>query len=266
MMTEEEDQLIEAYVLGTISEEQRIVVDQRIASDDRFRESVLLQKSIFSSFDESSWCTVKNFSPQQIVEYETILKNKETQKLKQTLQEANDSYNRKKKFKISSWKLYGPAAAVILLLLTFQIFSPSDKTMQELYASNYDQRDIPSLIVRGDTGREAEKAQLLFESGNFEEALPLFRDLSNNATSNVSTLLIYQGVSEMELGKYEDARATFQKLTRGNYLDSSKGLWYTMLLSMKEGNDVMARVYLEKILNSPTNYNYDRATKILEQL
>ncbi len=264
MMTEEENKIIEAYLLGAMTEEKVHLIERRISEDERFRESVLLQKHLFEALDENNVADYNDFSQKQIAEYEVLLRDEKTQQLKDTLSTFEYSY--KKTERPTKSKIIICVAAAIAILVLLNTFFTSDINAQELYASNFNPSDIPSLIVRSNTENTGEKAQSLFENREYAKALPLFTVLSDTATSNVATLLIYKGVSEMQLDDYENARVTFNKLSQGDYVDASKGLWYNAMLSLKMGDKSIAKDYLKKIVKSSYNYKYTQAKELLEQL
>lgn len=265
-MTEEDNKIIENYLLDTLSEEEKAVVDDRISKDNGFRESLYLQKNIFESLDQSHLGTSKDFSQDGIAAYQKLLSDEKTQELKAALQAANSSYKNIDKPTHIKWIRYVAAAAVILLL-AFNFLMPTEHiSSQELYMTNFDLSELPSLVVRGNEVSKGEEAQLLFENGDYDNALLLFSELSNSTTSNKAILLEYKGVSEMKLGNYKSAKVTFDQLTQGDYLDASKGLWYNAMLALKQDDTSNAQKYLEKIVNDSDNYKYKQAKKLLEQL
>lgn len=265
-MTEEENILIENYLLGNLTSEEVFDVEKRMLLDDRFRESVLLQKQLFETQNETEWSFAEKVDTTLVQEYEQLLKSEETIALKSAIEEASNSYQLPQKKKSKSIVIY-LSAAVIALLICMTIFMTSTIDSQEIYAAYYNIDDLPSFVTRNTTKNEALiDAQSYFENKEYDKALPLWNEQLPLIQKNKANVMIYKGLTEIELGISDEAFNTFTKLTQTDLVDASKGYWYIALLHFKLDKPEEGKKVLEHILRSKDNYNYKEAKEILEKL
>jgi len=266
-MSIEEDDKIIAFLEHRLSEEETKVLLERMESDIRFRESVLLEKQLWETQNEDSWSYVDKIDQSLLREYEVLFRSEDTITLKEAIKEASAQYHyQDKKPKSRKWISY-LSAAVVLVFISISIFFKQGSTSEELYASYYDLNEIPSLVSRSNAGRSLLiEAQEFFEGKEYEKALAIFNEELPSVSENKGTLMIYKGVSEMELGKSKEAMITFESLSKTNLLDASKGLWYKALLLLKLNKPEEAKDVLNVIVKSSGNYKYKEAQELLAEL
>ncbi|MFT5891812.1 MAG: tetratricopeptide (TPR) repeat protein [Dokdonia sp.] len=266
MNPEEESKHIESYLLGNLSKEEVALVEKRMSEDIRFRESVLLHKQLFESLSENNWSSAKNVDIKRLQEYEQLYRDKETLQLKETLKNANRTYQ-KQHSKSNKSILFYLSAALIAVTITIGTLLPEQLTPQELYVEYYTVSDIPSLVSRG--GEEDTSlidAERYFEEGDYEKALAILIPKVTVTIKNKASVLLYKGISEMELEQYEKAAATFDQLIESDLMDAPMGLWYKALLYLKTGDTEKAKELLLQINASSSNYKYTEAKAVLEEL
>ena len=268
MNLEEENTLIEAYLNGGLPDSKLQAFEERLLDDARFRESVLLQKQLYEALDDNSWSFAKNVDPETVKSYEAEFRSQETKDLAANLKKVNAKYQAEKpqkKINFKPWLFY-MSAAIIAVLIAVNGLMPTSHTPEQLYVDYYEAKDLPSLVVRGENEVQLVIAQQHFEGGNYAQALPIFNEQLANNSPQKATLYVYKGITEMELKHYEAAAQTFNTLSNSNLLDASKGLWYSALLQLKQGNVPEAKIVLKKIVASPTNYKFKDAKSLLGEL
>lgn len=266
MNLEEENAYIESYLLGHLSKEENVIVEKRMSEDVRFRESVLLQKELITSLDENDWSFVKKVAPEKIQEYEALFKSKETAQLKEAILQAQSDYKNNISKKKRPW-FYYLSAAIIAVIITISILLPKDQTPQDLYVTYYTTSDIPSLVSRGGEEDNALiEAERYFENAAYTKALEILTPKATTAIKNKATVLLYKGISEMELGQVEKAHATLDQLIGSDLIDAPMGLWYKALLYLKTEDILKAKEILTEISASPSNFKYEEAKELLEKL
>lgn len=266
MNPEEENKHIESYLLGHLSIEEVALVEKRMSDDIRFRESVLLHKQLFESLSENNWSSAKNVDPKRLQEYEALYRDKETAQLKETLIQAQINYKKNTPKSIRPW-FYYLSAAFVAILITIAVLIPQQQTPQELYVEYYTLSDIPSLATRG--GEEDTSlidAERYFEEGNYKNVLAILTPKVSSVVRNKASVLLYKGISEMELRQFEKAQATFDQLIESDLTDASMGFWYKALLFLKMEAKEKTKMTLFQIQKSPSNYKYKEAKSLLEKL
>lgn len=265
MNPEEENTYIEDYLLGRLSQEEEVAVQKRMSDDIRFRESVLLQQQLLESLSENTWSTVKNVDEKRLKEYEELYKSEEITQLKQVIKQSENDYKKSTSKNKRPW-LYYLSAALIAILITIAILIPKEQNPQELYVDYYDTSDIPSLASRG-SGEDASliDAEGYFEEGNYSEALKILIPKTSTNTKSKANVLLYKGISEMELEQFDNAHATFDQLRNSDLIDAPMGTWYKALLYLKMNDSENAKELLMQI-SASSNYKYKEAKELLEKL
>ncbi|WP_299767095.1 hypothetical protein [uncultured Dokdonia sp.] len=266
MNPEEENTYIENYLLGKLPQEEEIAVQKRLSDDIRFRESVLLQKQLLESLSENSWSYAKHVDAKRLNEYEKLYKSEETAKLKTTITQAQSNYQNSASKNKRSW-VYYISAALIAIMIGIAVLMPKKQNSQELYVDYYETSDIPSLVSRGgEDDTSLIDAERYFEEGNYNKVLTILTPKVATVTKNKASILLYKGISEMELNQFEKAHATFDQLSTSDLIDAPMAIWYKALLYLKMDDSENAKVLLRQITMSSTNYKYTEAKELLEQL
>lgn len=273
-MTSEESQLISDFLNGRLSTIQIKEVENRMENDAAFKGQVLIERQLFETLNPDDWSFVKQVSSKKIDAYKTLYNSETTKKFKANLNTINQEYQGTQKTQNSyltskiNWKIYVTAAAVLLVVFSLLFLLPNTKTPQQLYAESLNLSELPSITVRGEIGSKNSltKAQNAFESGAYKDALELLSSEEHAFKKRRGILLLYKGISHMELENYDEALKNFNTLSSSNLIDAPKGIWYKALLFLKKGDTNMVRESLNVIILDPNHYKYTEAKKILEQL
>ena len=261
-MIMEDDILIDNYLKGVLSKDEEQSFLARLESDIEFNKKFNLEKQLFEALDDRSWSFVANQTTETEA-YKKVLEGDDLQNLKKTLSEVNLQLNSSPKNKNRNL-FYYLAAASIVVLLGFQLFFNQGISHQDLYNDYIALDDLPSFVSRGGDENQLIKAQELFEDRKYEDALVIFKSQIDLAGRG-GDLVIYKGISELELKKYNEAEETFNTLINSNLLDAEKGYWYKALLFLKQDRVEDLKQVLNKIISSNL-YNKVKAETLLKEL
>ncbi|WP_282044193.1 tetratricopeptide repeat protein [Winogradskyella flava] len=259
----EDDILIDNYLKGLLSKDEEQSFLKRLKSDTDFNEKFQLEKQLFDALDEESWSFAER-NTNEANEYLEILNSKDIKNLKKTLAETSTGFNSKKTNTGNKRFFYYLAAASIIVLLGFQMFFNQSISNQDLYEEYVGLNDLPSFVSRSDGSNKLANAQELFEKGQYADALDIF-NVFESQTENRSNLLIYKGLSYVELEDYENAEQAFNDLVTSDLLDAEKGYWYKALLYLKQDKVLETEGILETIV-SENFFNSKKARDLLKEL
>lgn len=269
-MINEDDQLIHDFLNGLLSEVQIKEVEQRMHLDSIFREKILIEKQLFETLNPNDWSFAENVNHQKKETYSTIYNSKEATDFKQTLIKVNSEYQNSQKntSKKTIRKFFYPVAAAILIIGGLIFMYPKKENLKDVYASSINFSELPSMVVRSESESKSTliKAQNAFEAKDYKNALVLISSQEKVIRKQRGVLLLYKGISQMELEDYDTALKTFDSLSTSNFIDAPKGIWYKALLFLKKGDKKAARIALEKIISNPNHYKYEKAKEILKKL
>ena len=258
----EDEILIDNYLKGLLSENEKELFFKRIYCDSEFKKNFELEKQLYNALDDKSW-SFGNNKNSEVKSYINLLEEHDLQNLKNNLSKINSQFNHKKSKPLRHLFFYIIAASIVVFI-GFQYFFTKNISNQELYYDNIALNDLPSFVSRGDNSNQLNDAQYLFENYKYAKALAVFISI-NEQQDYKGTLLIYRGISEAELGRFEDAEKTFNNLINSNLLDAEKGYWYKALILLKEDKLVESKKILIKIV-SDRLYKYNEAKLLLGKI
>lgn len=262
---EEDIKIIEDFLRGDLSSQDKQNVFRRLEKDKAFRAKYELEKQLFDAFNEDHWSQAKPNTP-QVDTYREILQDKDIQDLKKTLHQFQQSEQPKPKkdFKLNKTILY-VAASVILLLVLFQVFLNQSPSNSELYYQHANLDDLPSFVTRSDSNEDKLiRAEQLFEEKEYKQSISLLEEaLVDN--KNDSRIYLYLGAALLEMNEFEKAEEVYDQLINSNLLDAQKGYWYKALVYLKMDDLTRANEQLKDIVKNDY-YNKIKAEELIEQL
>jgi tetratricopeptide (TPR) repeat protein len=105
----------------------------------------------------------------------------------------------------------------------------------------------------------------LYERGNYQEALPIFKQILTKSQTNHAVNL-YAGISFMEIRKYNEATASFEQIIEHkNNLYIEQAEWYAGLCYLVSDQEEKAQRQFTKIVNRDGYYR-DQAREILKKM
>ncbi|WP_299115437.1 hypothetical protein [uncultured Winogradskyella sp.] len=260
-----DDILIDKYLKGLLSKDEEESFLERLNSDVLFKENFELEKELFNVLNEEEWSYAKNLS-EEVHDYKRLLDESDIQDLKRTLDKVNSSQKTVSK-RANIKLLYYLAAASIVVFMVFQFFFNQKISNQELYKEYASLSDLPSFTTRNitdSTGAKLVRAEKLFDSKNYKEALAIFKPIIETDQSDIF-IFLYAGISQTELEKYAEAETTFNILIDSELSNANVGYWYKALLFLKQDRVGDASKILKKIV-SKNLFNKDKAEELLEAL
>ncbi|WP_106794459.1 tol-pal system YbgF family protein [Aquimarina sp. Aq78] len=267
---------IDAYMKGAMNEEEKLLFEKEMESNDLLKEEVELNKSVKASINVEEWALMnsKTFPKEDISEISSYRRSSEFMAMKNTIQESADQFFDKKYAKPKTnnrkWIYYASTIAAVFLIFLIMKFT-GNQDLQKLYSIYSDWDQLPSLIVQSDTDQELAKATLLFEDQKYEEAISAFNAIVEQTKREGDTEMnpyvsSYLGISHLELENYQKALEYFDRLQQSGMIDYSRAYWYKALLYIKKSDVVKAKEQLTLILKDEKNYNYEKAKEVLEKL
>ncbi|MBW1297465.1 tetratricopeptide repeat protein [Aquimarina litoralis] len=257
---------IDDYLSGNMSISEQQAFEERLRTDTELAKEFKLQKEMLAIYGDEEWVEEDTdiLNTDKAKQLKTFFLGDESANLKATIQEvvvenhASSSYKR-------YWFI--GIAASIAVLLTVSLFVFKDNNYDDLYASYIHLDEIPSLVTRGEDNHTLlEKAQLLFEAQKYNEAVQSFSEYHQKETSIDPLSYIYNGISYIELGKFDNALKQFELLKKSNTLQAKKADWYKALVFLKQKNKVALKTVLNTITANSSNYKYQEAKELLDAI
>ncbi len=258
---------IDAYLRDELSAGDRALFEQSLQNDPELLIEFRIHQELFVQTDETTWIN-ESFAPDKkdVKEVEAYFKSSDAQKLKDTIARVQANYQKGSNTSFLKNKLFIPilAAASIALFVVLYLVDSNSST-QDLYATYSQWQNLPSLTSRSDENQLAQ-GQRLFIQKQYDKSYIIFKNYLNTTNEIVPPVLIYAGLSALELKKYKDAISYFDQLIASDAIDQSKGYWYKALVYLKQNKKNEAIQVLEIILKEEQNYNFDEANVLLKKL
>ena len=265
MSDELREQLINDYLNKTLSKDKYIEFSKQMLSDPILAEDVRIQKNLYALFETEKWEDINVLNDDGIA-YESFLLSDECSELMKSIHEANTQY---KRVSLSPRKInfikYAAVACIALVLSTasFLMFN-SNQTSTELYAS-YNNFDLPSLTLRSDADKLLADAEHSFLQKDYNATLNTIALYENSYDNDLPTVILYKGLSHLELNHYDDAIKYLEEFKNGDYLDSNKAYWYLALANLKQNNIKTTKSILNTIVSN-SYFNHEKANQLLHKL
>ena len=253
---------LERYLTQQMSAEEVVAFEEQIDSNADLREFLHLYKSLDTFEDEHDWPHLE-IDTEEIKKIARKFREPDTVAFAQKVQQFHQERNQKSSFARRSLIVMASIAAAFLLFI-FQ-FWPSDITIDSVYDDHSSWDELPSFSVKGDT-EDTLKIELenAFQSNNYEKVIVLADSIRSNTQTLVPNVMLYQGIAQLELDRFDEAIQTFTTLSNSNALDAHKGYWYIALVYAKQGNFTKFKPAIKKVASDPTNYKYEEAVEILK--
>ncbi len=244
---EQEIELIENYLAGTLSESERKETEQRLQNDPKFAERVTLIQDMRQAVNSP----VEDFRNDLREEFDAYQSRHQTERTPSPFFE----------------RPYLIAASVLLLVGLFAIYmvflkSPSP---QQLYASNFSPPP-ENITIRNDDVADTE-LQLALKAYNDQQytvALNHFDKTSRTIPEN-EAVLFYSGICHLALEESEAAGERFQQILQSsNYGTAAQ--WYLGLSYLQIGKSDKAKTVFEALAKASQSNYAKKAEYILQNL
>lgn len=255
---------IDDYLDNNLDASSRQSFEEQMNIHAELKELVLLNQQMREQYNDEDWPFIKDSNTSRIKELETYFKSEEGLKDAALLKTINEKYkNQSKPIKKINRNIFIGIAASIILLVGYFVINQNTNNFDAYY--NWD--ELPSLVAKADENNNLlVEGELAFTNNKFDVAKNNFEIYLQNDEEFNATILVYYGLSQLELNEFEDAIKTFDILIKSDAIDKSKGYWYKALIYLKIEDNENAKKELGIILKDASNFNYKKAKKLLEQL
>lgn len=242
-MKEQDYILIEDYLTGELSADEREQFEKKLASDTEFKDK-------FETYQQLS----------QQLKYKYQGKT-ERQLFQKSLEKESDKYfkqkeNQSKKSKLRPWRL--GVAAIILILLGIYTY----QEMSTPVFTDFNQYSSVSFQSRGQTNEALQNAEEAFNSQQYAEAVSYFEDVLK--TDSKHEYRLYLAISLVEIDQFEKADQIYLELIQGDHVFVNEALWFGALSKLKQ-NDYKATSQLLSQIPEESD-RYEQAQKLYHQL
>lgn len=167
----------------------------------------------------------------------------------------------KKSFK---WMNVAASLVAFLGLFTWTLFFNSNyDSLYDDYYQTYPNTVLPTVRGENNLGIKSD-AFYAYDSGDYQKSAQLFSEIYNKDSDDYA--LFYQGLSLMELKKYEQAIVVLNQSDSNKKSDFTPFFkWYAALAYLKLGKKEEAKKALE-ILTKTENQQKEAALKLLSEL
>ncbi|MEA3494956.1 MAG: hypothetical protein U9R42_02860 [Bacteroidota bacterium] len=245
-------ELIERYMDGNLSEEEKLIVESKIANNPAFADEVELRKEINEAILEAD---VDDFKEKlEIVFQDQQEQNKVLEHFKSIL------YGKKKML----------VASMLLLVIAISgIFLITNKNDMQYVIDNYYQPYEAKVLVRSDDTNPItimlNTAMQKYEEQEYYEAVGLFEEVLKMDNKNIQGHL-FSGISNFEIEEYLKANESFNYIINDNnnlYIDQAK--WYLGFCYLEMEDKEKALDLFQNISESDSYYK-ETAKKIVSKL
>ncbi|WP_299431989.1 tetratricopeptide repeat protein [uncultured Aquimarina sp.] len=267
MNTIEQD--IEKYLNGEMTKEETTVFLKKIDVDPDAKRMLELYQEMDTVYDEKNWELIdRNTRYKKVEHYESFLKSDSGKTVSEAILKAEQSYfEEPHPSKIKQIFLYAGAIAAVFVAGLFLV-NQFNKNVNgdQLYAEYKNWDVLPSLTLR-DGGDDLTNIEKLFRDKRYEESLALLQKYVSEKDKEVNPqLLLYIGVTQLELNQNEAAIGSFTKLLNSNTLDVPKAHWYLALCYLKLNDLEKAKSELNLLVRSNISFQKNKAKELLEKL
>ena len=261
------EQLIDDYLNDALNLNDRKQFEERLNQDSDLQRLVALNKQMRLQYSDNDWDFIKDTDNALVTQLEAYFKSYKGQKDKDLLQKINAKYKKEDKpvMPLKRYAIVGIAAS--LLIVFGYVFFNKEQSNSELYSEYSDWSNLPSLVTKEAVQNKVlADAETAFINEDYKTAISNFENYLEQQEDVNANVLIYYGLSQLELNKHEQSIKIFDQLLRSNSIDKSKGYWYKALVYLKIDDRENAKKELRSILKDANNFNYNKAQDLLANL
>ncbi|WP_299898434.1 hypothetical protein [uncultured Aquimarina sp.] len=261
------EQDIERYLNNEMTQEEVAAFLNKIDTDPEAKKLLSLYQEMHIVYDQNDWeLSDKKTTNQKVQQYEQFLRSDKGKEIASSIKSAEQSYFNEKPFRLTKILKYVAVAAIFIAGLFLVVEYNQGTNTEQLYATYKNWDELPSLTLR-DQNSDLTEIEQQFRAENYEESLLLLNTYVLNNDQEVNPqLLMYKGISQLELHKNTAAIDSFTELLESNTLDADKAHWYLALSYLKNQDVEKAKTELELLLEKPTNFKNKEAKELLSSL
>jgi tetratricopeptide (TPR) repeat protein len=242
---------IESYLAGTMVPAERLQFEQELTADSSLADELELHRQLQGSL-----------RGEKIHEFRAVL-----QAVDKQWQKPAGKPNRSQRLRLLFRPALAVAAAVALLLIAWQLFSPNGRpdASEQLFAAYFEPYQM--VLNQRSAAELPERAGLLntaikqYAEGQFADAAIAFRQLEQSEPGNIA-FQFYQALALLASGQADEAIPILENvLARSGHLFSEQCRWYLALAHLKRGQEAEAKQLLDSI--GPGQFRYAQSRELL---
>jgi len=258
---------IERYLSDAMNAEEKAGFQAEVNASKEIREFLHIYYEIDVFEDEEDWILYQG-DKEKVKDVAKLFQKEDTAEFSRKLQTFQKDYNQQISSKNRPWlkiAMSTAIAACLLALLYVTLFQSSNLT--NIYEDHNSWDELPSLTIKGDAVvKDPSEIELSFNEQNYTDVIIFCNDLLSTSNEIRPNILLYLGISQLEMKQYQDAENTFNLLASSSTLDHHKGYWYLALTYMKQEKSIEAKETLLQISKNNTFYRHAEAVQILQKL
>lgn len=260
---EYEIDIIELYLKGELSEDERLAIAERIATDSDFAAEVALVKDTLKTVNVGENLRVRELFENIAAE---VKDEKTTIPLEPpTVSHTPPAVSNPPFFK---WVAIGVGVALLLALAAYFVDKANKATPADLYAQYYEVYPSPS-VARGNVDINTMWVEGIefYENGEYLKAVVNWESIieENDGEGNYLTYF-YIGMALLENGNAADAIPYLQKVLISDNDYRQQAEWYLVMAYLKTGEGGLAILQLQQIAINLDHYKRVEAEEILREL
>ncbi|OFX18540.1 MAG: hypothetical protein A2033_02440 [Bacteroidetes bacterium GWA2_31_9] len=243
MTNEEITILIESYLDGELSEQEKLQFEQELKTNKELANDLLIHQEIRNALGD-----------EDLID------------LREKLSIIRDDYHRKEKKK-KLFTVYASSSIIVIAFITTFLFYNKSYTNDELYNMYYEHYDAET-ITRGEVKPTIEiftNALRIYDKGKYAEAIKLFEQISDTSVF-YQPKEYYTALSYMELQNFDKALNHIEPLLQNNKSSLRENImWFSGLCYLKTNQNDKAKQQFKSLLNTSTYYQ-KKSSEILEKI
>ncbi len=258
---------IRVYLDNEMTNEERVNFELEIENNEDLKNTVSVLKTMPSIYNDEDWALYDG-DLNALKETANLFKGENIEHFSKQIRTAQSNYNINSNRKSRGFIKYISSIAAAVLILFSGYYFLTDKTSNlELYNDYYNVGDLPSFTTQSSTINILANAENLFKTEQYAKALEQFKIAKSTQDNTLNpNLELYIALCHLKLEQYNLAHKRLDALLQSNTLDAHKGYWFKSLTYLKQDNKAKAIETLKLLLKKDTNFNYDKAKKLLNEL
>ncbi|WP_298140056.1 tetratricopeptide repeat protein [Flavobacterium sp.] len=240
-MNEEVYISFESYLNNEMSQAEKELFEQRLNSDNQFRES-------FNLYKETT-AMLENKFDSKTIDFKENLKS---------ISKTHFSENKEDKSRVINFKpfYYAIAASVVLAFGTWFMMQGNPEY------GDFNQHENAYFTERGSIIKNLRLAQNAFNEKNYKVAIENFQIVLKDYDK--PEVRFFYGISLLEENRYSEAKTNFTTIQNGTSVYKDKATWYLALSKLKQNQFDECKDYIKQIPEDAEDY--EKAQKLLNKL
>ena len=240
-MNEEVYISFESYLNDEMTQTEKELFEQKLNSDNQFRES-------FNLYKETT-AMLENKFDSKTIDFKENLKS---------ISKSHFSESKEDKSRVINFKpfYYAIAASVVLAFGTWFMMQGNPEY------GDFNQHENAYFTERGSIIKNLRLAQNAFNEKNYKVAIENFEIVLKDYDK--PEVRFFYGISLLEENRYAEAETNFTTIQKGTSVYNDKATWYLALSKLKQNQFEECKNYIKQIPEDAEDYA--KAQKLLNKL